>query len=215
MKKVAVVLSGCGVYDGSEIHESVLSLLAIEQNNAIWHCFAPNISQKATIDHVSGKETHENRSLLSEASRIARGNIKPLETLDPKTYDAIFLPGGFGVAINLSNYKEKGVDVDVNPILTKIILGFYDLKKPIGASCIAPILLAKIFPGQGIKLTLGTSPDSNQELATLGAIPISCGPLDIVFDEKTKIYTTPAYMEKTNIKEIYQGISKVIQHLVT
>ena len=216
MKKVAVVLSGCGVRDGSEIQEAVLSLLAIRQLGAEYVCFAPDTYQPFTVDHASGKQVAEKRSVLSEAGRIARGKILPLSELNPKAFDAIFLPGGFGVAINLSDYGEKNVDCTVNPDLKKIILEFAALKKPIGASCLAPIVLAKIFQGkEKVRITLGTDQTSFDELQSLGMLPEKCSPQEMISDDKAKVYTTPAYMEKADIAQIYEGINKVIKKIVS
>ena len=214
--KIAVVLSGCGVRDGAEIHESVLALLAIKQHNAEYVCFAPNIPQKVTIDHATGKETQEKRSVLSEAGRIARGEIQPLEKLDPEAFNGVFLPGGYGVALNLSNYADKNVECEVDPILKKCILQFHQLKKPIGASCLAPILLAKIFQGvASIKMTMGTAQEPIKELKALGMQPVSSKADEVVSDDANKVYTTPAYMEQTDIAHIYKGISQVIQKVVS
>jgi len=213
--KIAVILSGCGVRDGSEIHESVLALLAIKQQNADYMCFAPNVMQKSTIDHLTGKESGEKRSVLSEAARIARGEIQPLEKLDPQAFNGVFLPGGYGVALNLSSYGDKNIECKVDPILKKIILQFHELKKPIGASCLAPIVLAKIFQGvASITMTMGTANGPAKELTALGMQSVLAKADEAVSDDANKVYTTAAYMEQTDIVQVYKGISQVIQKMV-
>ncbi len=158
MKKVAVILSGCGFYDGAEIHESVLSLLAIEQNGASWHCFAPDIDQFHVVNHAAGEEMATNRNVLQESARIARGNIQAISELNPDHFDALLLPGGFGVAKNLSSFASKGVNLDVDENVLRVCKAFATAEKPAGYICISPILIPSVY-GNGAKGTIGNDPE--------------------------------------------------------
>lgn len=157
--RAAVVLSGCGVNDGSEITESVSMLIAISKYGGTFDCFAPDKEQSDVVDHVKGKPVGGSRNVMIEASRIARGNIKDVTQLVANNYDAIFMPGGFGAAKNLSDFATKGVDMSVIPELEKILKEFHSSKKPIGLCCISPVLAARVFGskkgGPGVQLTLG------------------------------------------------------------
>src|SRR5210317_536991 len=152
-KRVAVVLSGCGVFDGAEIHESVLTLLALDRQGAEYQCFAPDIPQHHVIDHITGNEMDESRSVLVESARIARGDIKALSEFDADDFDALMLPGGFGAAKNLSSLAFDGPDCSVNTDLKNAVSAMIDTGKPIGALCITPAVLAKILEGMAATLT--------------------------------------------------------------
>lgn len=159
MKKIAVILSGSGVFDGAEIHESVLALLAIEQEGASWHCFAPNMDQHHVINHLTGEEMAETRNVLTEAARIARGQIDDLASLDPSQYDALLLPGGFGAAKNLSDFAFKGSECTIHPEVKRVCQKFAEEEKPAGYLCIAPAMIPLIY-GPGAKGTIGNDPDT-------------------------------------------------------
>lgn len=211
MSKVALVLSGCGVFDGSEIHESVLCMLALSQKGDTWECFAPK-GELRVIDHLTQKETGETRSILKESARIARGRIRPLEELDPVQFDAILMPGGFGAALNLSNYATAAEACEINPHLKNILVSFYQAKKPIGATCISPALIARVFQGHAkLHLTLG-SKASNVVLANMGMSPVEARSSEVVADQKNRVYTTPCYMESENLAEMFQGIKKLVSY---
>lgn len=211
--KAAVILSGCGHRDGSEIHETVLSFLALKQNNIEYSSFAPDIPMSKVVSHLEGKELHESRNVLVESARIARGEIKPLTSLHPDHFDILWLPGGFGVALNLSDYALSGERCQVNPNLVSIVRAFYQKKKPIVAICIAPAIVAKILEGEKIKLTLGSDKSALSSLEKLGARPFSCKVDEICFDEEHNIYSAPAYMEPPNIAGIYTSLNKIGEQL--
>ena len=154
MKRFAVVLAGCGHKDGAEINEAVSLLLSISQHHCEYQCFAPDRPQAEVIDHVTGnKVANAKRNIMTEAARIARGNILPIDQFKAEDYDALFFPGGFGAAKNLCDYAFKGVAMEVQPDVARVILEMHEAKKPIGAMCIAPVMLARLIPD--VCVTLG------------------------------------------------------------
>ncbi|HPE76957.1 MAG TPA: isoprenoid biosynthesis glyoxalase ElbB [Draconibacterium sp.] len=211
MKKIAVVLAGSGVYDGSEIHEATLTLLAIARNGAQYQCFAPDIEQAHVINHLTGKEMHETRNVLVEAARIARGNIKPLSEYKAKEFDAIVFPGGFGVAKNLCTYAFEGTGCSVNAEVEKAIRNTVIEEKPIGALCISPVLLAKVLVD--VEVTIGNEEAASAAIETFGAIHIEKSHGEIVFDPKYKLITTPCYMLDANISQIADGVENVMKKI--
>ena len=213
MKKIAVILSGSGVFDGAEIHESVLSLLAIEQEGASWHCFAPNMDQHHVINHLTGEEMAETRNVLTEAARIARGQIDDLATLDPSQYDALLLPGGFGAAKNLSDFAFKGQECTVHPEVKRVCQKFAEEEKPAGYLCIAPAMIPLIY-GPGAKGTIGNDPETAKVFTQMGGEHIKCPVSDYVLDQKRRLLTTPAYMLAGSISEAAEGINKLVKELV-
>ena len=213
MKKIAVVLSGSGVFDGAEIHESVLTLLALERHGFEYQCFAPDIEQMHVINHLTGDVAEdESRNVLVEAARIARGNIKDLAQAKADEFDAAVLPGGFGAAKNLSDFAVKGSDCSVNPDLVSFIKDFAKDKKPVGFMCIAPAMLPHIY-GEGTKLTIGTDQDTADAIETMGGVHQSCPVEDIVVDEANNLVTTPAYMLASSVSEAAKGIDKLIDKI--
>lgn len=214
MKKIAVVLSGCGHRDGSEITESVSMLIGLTQAGAEVHCFAPDI-EIPVVNHLNGEVQKEKRSLLQEASRIARGHITSLDKLHAKDFDALAFPGGYGAAKNLCNWAEKGAQCDVNPDVKRVILDFYNASKPIGAACIAPVLLARVLGDKKVTLTIGDDPATAAEIKKTGAQHEDCPVDDYITDRETKVVTTPAYMygdAKPN--EVFKGIFGLAHELV-
>jgi len=212
MAKVAVVLSGCGHLDGSEIHEAVLCLLELSLQGHSYLCFAPNKQQAKTMNHFK-KELQPSlqRNILVESARIARGKIHDLKMLNPKEFDALILPGGFGAALNLCTYGEEKENCEVDSDLKKIIEHFFELKKPIGATCIATVILAKVLsPKAKIKMTLGYDAEANSSLKKMGAEGVPCHANNSISDEQHKVYTTPCYMEQTELKEMKEGIESLI-----
>ena len=209
MKKVAVILAGSGVYDGSEINEAVLTLLHIAKNGAAYQCFAPNIEQLHTINHLTGNEMPEKRNVLIEASRIARGDIKPVTELNVAQFDALIVPGGFGAAKNLCDFALEGAQATINNDVLNAAKAFATAKKPAGYMCIAPALVPFIY--ENAKLTIGNDEDTAQALQTLGATHINCAVDDIVIDASNKLVTTPAYMLAQSIVEADAGISKLVK----
>jgi len=208
MKKFAVVISGCGVYDGAEIHESVMTMLAIVKAGASYQMFAPDIMQHHVINHLTGKEMPEKRNVLVESARIARGNIKPLSEYNPKDFDALILPGGFGVAKNLCTFAFDGVDCKVNPEVEKAVKDTHALKKPIGALCIAPALISKLLGD--VEVTIGQDAGTAQAIEKMGARHVKTTHGEVVIDKKHNIFTTPCYMLDANIVHIELGAMNVV-----
>ncbi|WP_072569558.1 isoprenoid biosynthesis glyoxalase ElbB [Enterobacter sp. SA187] len=213
MKKVGIVLSGCGVNDGSEIHEAVLSLLAIARNGAEAVCFAPDKSQSDVVNHLTGESMADSRNVLIEAARIARGAIQPLALASADTLDALIVPGGFGAAKNLSNFASQGAECTVDPDLKRLALAIHAAGKPLGFICIAPAMLPKIFDFP-LRLTIGTDIDTAELLEEMGAEHVPCPVDDIVVDEDNKVVTTPAYMLAQNIAEAATGIDKLVARVL-
>jgi enhancing lycopene biosynthesis protein 2 len=211
-KKVAVVLSGCGVFDGAEIHESVLSLLALDRQGAEYQCFAPDILQHHVINHITGDEMAESRNVLIEAARIARGNIKPLGELDAAEYDALLLPGGFGAAKNLSTLAFEGPECKVNEDLSSAVTAMVAAGKPIGALCIAPAVVAKIL--EGAKVTIGSDPGTIGAIEAMGGNHQETTHGEVVIDERLKLVTSPCYMLDATISQIADGAENTVQALL-
>lgn len=213
MKQVAVVLSGCGVYDGAEIHEAVLTLLALDRAGAQAVCFAPDKAQLHVINHLSGEEMPESRNVLLESARIARGKIQALSLADAEQLDALIVLGGFGAAKNLSSFATQGAECSVDPDLSKLIREMHKKNKPMGFMCIAPTLLPKVFD-QPLRLTIGNDPDLGEVIDAMGGEPVICPVDDIVVDIENKVVTTPAYMLAQSIGEAAQGIDKLVSRVL-
>ncbi len=214
MTKVAIILSGCGVFDGAEIHESVLTLLFLEQAGAQYQCFAPNIDQLHVINHLTGEEQAQTRNVLVEAARIARGEILDLKELRVDDYDALVLPGGFGAAKNLCDFALKGENSVLNADVERVCQEFAQQQKPAAYLCIAPAIIAHIYP-QGTKATIGNDADTAAAMEKLGAQHVDCRVDDIVVDEQAKVISTPAYMLAGSVKEAASGIEKAINKLIS
>jgi enhancing lycopene biosynthesis protein 2 len=212
-KKVAVILSGCGVYDGAEIHESVLALLRLSQRGAEVQCFAPDIPQHHVINHLTGQESAESRNVLVEAARIARGKIRDVRELQAADYDALVIPGGFGAAKNLSDFAFRGASCAVQPDVLAAARGFAAAHKPVGLICIAPALAARIY-GAGVQCTIGNDPDTAAMLADMGAEHVECAVDDVVVDAQRKLVTTPAYMLAKSLAEAASGINKLVDRVL-
>ncbi len=214
MKKIAVVLSGCGHLDGSEITEAVSLLIGLYQAGAEVICFAPNIEARVT-DHSTHKETLEKRNMLTESARIARGSIKDLIELQTKNFDALAFPGGFGAAKNLCTWADKGAKCEVHPEVQRVIKEFFAASKPIGAACIAPVLLARVLGDKNITVTIGQDPEMASEIIKTGAQHEICPVDDYISDRESKIVTTPAYMYgNAKPHEVFKGIFGMAHELV-
>lgn len=213
MKKVGVVLSGCGVNDGSEIHEAVITLLAIARSGAQAVCFAPDKRQADVVNHLTGEPMAESRNVLIEAARIARGQIQPLDQASAESLDALIVPGGFGAAKNLSNFASFGAECTVDGGLKRLALAMHAAGKPQGFICIAPAMLPKIFDFP-LRLTIGNDIDTAELLEEMGAEHVPCPVDDIVVDEENKVVTTPAYMLAQNIAEAAAGIEKLVARVL-
>lgn len=213
-KRVAVILAGCGVYDGSEIYESVMTLLRLNQQSAQIQCFAPDIPQLHVINHLTGEEMPETRQVLVEAARLARGDIKPLTELKACEFDAMIVPGGFGVAKNLSTFAIQGSGFSVQEDLLSVARAFAQAGKPVGLICIAPTLAPHIY-GPGVICTLGSAEaDAAKAVVDLGAKHQPCSATDIVVDSEHKLVTTPAYMTAGSISEAAEGITKLVDRVL-
>ncbi|MEO0508296.1 MAG: isoprenoid biosynthesis glyoxalase ElbB [Verrucomicrobiota bacterium] len=211
MKNVAVILSGCGVYDGSEIHESVLTLLALDRGGAHVTCAAPDIAQKHVIDHANGSEmVDEDRNVMIEASRISRGVITPLDALKAHEFDALIFVGGFGAAKNLSSYAFDGPDYDVDPGVVDLIQSSHQAGKTLGFICIAPVLAARALGDKGVQLTIGNDADTASALEIKGAVHVACPVNEVVVDYENRVVSTPAYMLAESITEAEAGINKLV-----
>ncbi len=212
MPKVGVLLSGCGVFDGAEIHESVLTLLALDQQGAEWVCCAPNMKQPAVIDHTTQRPTAETRNVLTEAARIARGEIRNVATVTAEELDALIMPGGLGAAKNLSNFADRGAECTVHPDVEKLVGDCLAARKPVGAICIAPATLARIAAGRGIKakMTIGNDAGTAQAIVAMGCMHEDQPVTGIAVDTDHKIVTTPAYMLGPGPAAIFEGIRKLV-----
>ncbi|MDA3893876.1 MAG: isoprenoid biosynthesis glyoxalase ElbB [Salinivirgaceae bacterium] len=211
-KKFAVVLSGSGVYDGAEIHEATLSLLAIDKQGAKYQCFAPDIEQHHVINHITGDEMSETRNVLVESARIARGNIKPLSDFKAVDYDILLFPGGFGAAKNLSSLAFKGADCSVDPEVEKAIIDMVEHKKPIGALCIAPAVMTCVL--KGAMVTIGSDDSTIGTIKAMGGTHQIKAHGEITIDEKYKLVTTPCYMLDSTISQIAEGAENVVETLL-
>lgn len=211
-KKFAVVLSGCGVYDGAEIHEATMTMLSIMEAGAVYQCFAPDVDQYHVVNHLTGKEMNEKRNVLVESARIARGDIKPLSTFQAKDYDALIFPGGFGAAKNLSTVAFDGADAKVNPDVEHAIKQMLESHKPIGALCIAPAVVAKVI--QGVEVTIGSDPGTADTIRKMGGKHTVTSHGQVVHDQKYNVFTTPCYMLEATILDIQKDASLVVKEMM-
>ena len=212
-KKVAVILSGCGVYDGAEIHESVITLLRLDQRGAHAQCFAPNVAQMHVINHLTGEQMPESRNVLVESARIARGEVRDIREANVEDFDALIVPGGFGAAKNLSDFAVKGAECTVQPDVLALAEAFAEASKPVGLMCISPAMAAKIY-GPGVICTIGNDADTATVVNKMGATHQECDVSDIVEDKARKLVSTPAYMLANSISEAASGINKMVDRVL-
>ena len=211
MKKVAIILSGCGVYDGSEIHETVLTQLALARHKAEVTCVAPNIKQAHVYDHCTGEPVSgESCNVLSEAARLARGEIIAIEELDIEAQDAIIFPGGFGAAKNLCNYAFEGSSYTAEPAIDALVKKAHSAGKVLGFICISPTIAAVTLGSEQIEITIGNDLETAGVLQSKGVHHINCATDCIVVDSTHRIVSTPAYMLAQNILEVEAGINKLV-----
>lgn len=214
MSKVAVVLAGCGFYDGAEINEAVLTLLCLEQQGATYQCFAPNVQQMHVINHLTGQVVEgESRNVLVEAARIARGRIQDVREARVDEFDALLVPGGFGAAKNLSNFAVAGAAMVVQPDFLTLARAFHQKGKPIGLICIAPVMAAAIC-GEGARCTIGNDADTAAAIEAMGAEHLTCPVSEARVDTARKLVTTPAYMLAGGVAEAYSGISECVKEVL-
>lgn len=212
MKTIAVILSGCGVYDGAEIHEATLSLYSIVKNGCSYKIFAPDIDQHHVVNHITGEEMNETRNVLIESARIARGDIAPLSDFAAVDFDGLLFPGGFGAAKNLSDWAFKGPDGTINQEVSDAINCMAGLGKPIGALCISPVLIAKVIGD--VELTIGSDPDTAAGVEAAGATHVNTTHGEIIVDKKHKVVTTPCYMLDASIVQIGAGAENVVKAMI-
>ena len=217
MPKVGVVLSGCGVNDGAEIHESVITMLFLDRAGAEMVLMAPNIDQLHVINHATGKEIEgESRNVLVESARIARGEIKDIVDVTSEDIDALIFPGGFGVVKNLCDYAMAGADCSVNPDVFRLVSEVHSAEKPIGVICISPVMMGKVMEkmGEKVSLTIGNDEQTANDLITMGAKHVTCPVQEIVVDKDKKVVSTPAYMLAGRISEAADGIEKLVKEVI-
>ncbi len=216
-KKIGVILSGCGVYDGSEIHEAVITLLAIDRAGAEAVCMAPDIDQMHVVNHLTGEPAPgEKRNVLVESARIARGKIRNLKEVKASDIDALILPGGFGAAKNLCDFAVKGADCAVQTEVARLVKDVVKAKKPLAAVCIAPALVSRVLGNEKLahRLTIGTDQGTAQALEKMGSAHVSCPVTEFVVDKENRLVSTPAYMLAGRISEAAEGIEKTVKALL-
>ena len=214
MAKIGVLLSGCGVFDGSEIHESVLTLLYLNQAGAEILCMAPDMDQHHVINHLTQKESDEKRNVLTESARIARGDIKNIADVKASDIDGLIIPGGFGAAKNLSNFAFKGPNAEVQADVSRLISDMVKLKKPVGAICISPATLVKAVSGLKPEVTIGNDHDTANAIEAMGGRHKICTVDMIHTDESNRLVSTPAYMLGPEIKDVAKGIKKLVEKVL-
>jgi len=214
-KKIGVLLAGCGVKDGSEIHEATLTLYFLDKYGAEAVCMAPDKDLVDVVNHITEKPMAEKRNAMVEAARIARGNIRDVKAVKAEDLDGIIIPGGFGAAKNLCTFAKDGPDCVADEDVAKLLRALHRSKKPIGALCIAPALLACLFGKEfSVELTIGTDPNTAAALEKMGAVHRKANVDEIVVDEKNKMVTTPCYMLAQSIKEVGQGVEKLVAKIM-
>ncbi len=216
MAKVGVVLSGCGVYDGSEIHEAVITLLALDRGGVEAVCMAPDIDVPV-VNHLSGEPAAgETRNVLVESARIARGNIRDIAEVKASELDALIFPGGFGAAKNLCDFAFKGTDCTANPEVARLVREVVAAKKPLAAVCIAPALISRILGDDELahKLTIGNDEGTAEALTKMGTEHVECPVGNFVVDPANKLISSPAYMLAGSIREAAEGIEKTVAELL-
>ncbi len=213
MKKVAVILAGCGTMDGSEINETVTLLLALDQHNIEYQAFAPDEDQYEVWDHVKWQHTDEKRNMMVEAARIVRGNILPLNKFDADDFDALFFPGGNGAAKNIFTYAYDGINFKVNKEVEQAILDIHSQGKPIGAMCIAPLMVAKVLGNVNVTMGSGECRQA-KELAMIGCKHTETTHGGVAVDKENKIFSTPCFMLDASLKDVYQGAWNLVEEMI-
>ncbi len=211
-KKIAVILSGCGHQDGAEIHEATLTLWAIHKHGADYQCFAPDIKQYHVLNHITGEEMAEERNVLIESARIARGNILDLAEFNADAVDGLIIPGGFGAAKNLSSYAFDGPDCSVNKDVERAVRTMHSAGKPIGALCIAPVILARLLGN--VELTIGQDETTAENIARMGGRHTATLQGEITVDTDNKLVTTPCYMLDSRVDQIGEGADKLVKAML-
>jgi len=213
MKPIAVILSGCGKQDGSEIHEAVATLLAIDRAGATAQCFAPDIMQAHVVNHLTNETMKETRHALVEAARIARGEIRPLSAVNIDSLDGAIYPGGYGAALTLCDFAKKGADCTLSPEVLSFAKAMAQAHKPQGFICIAPVMISAIY-GPGVEMTIGQEKETAALLEKMGNIHHVAKAHEVVVDAKHKVVSTPAYMEAQRIHEVFDGIDALVKAML-
>jgi enhancing lycopene biosynthesis protein 2 len=215
MKKIGVILSGCGFYDGTEIHEAVLTLLSLDRAQAQAVCFAPDIPQRHVVNHVTGDVAEgETRNVLVESARIARGAIRNLRDIDTMILDGLIIPGGYGAAKNLSDYAVTGANCEVLPEVADAVMKFHRSGKPVGFLCIAPVIAARLFGDEQIEVTVGSDDATAKDIASMGARHVNRRVDELQVSADGTILTTPAYMLGPSIADVAKGIDALVVRLL-
>ncbi|MDB4285364.1 isoprenoid biosynthesis glyoxalase ElbB [bacterium] len=214
MARIGVLLSGCGVFDGSEIHEAVITLLALDRAGAEAVCMAPDIDQYHVVNHLTQEVTGEKRNVLVESARIARGVISDLEEVQATELDGLILPGGFGAAKNLSDFALKGKEAAVHPGVIRLLREMAESGKPVGAICIAPAAVAKALAEKSPEVTIGSDEETALAIEGMGGRHRVCTVDMIHVDEANRIVSTPAYMLGSSIKDVAEGIEKLVEKVL-
>ena len=212
MKKFAVILCGCGSLDGSEIHESVMTLLAIDRNECTYSIFAPNDNQYHVVNHYTKEATQEKRNMMVEAARIARGDIRPIEECRVEDFDALVFPGGNGAAKNLFTYAFDGKNCTVREDVANLIKAFHAQHKPIGALCIAPVMIAKVLGD--VTITVGNDEGTIQNVLSFGSQHINTLQTGVIADKQNMVFTSPCYMLPARISDIADCAQNLIDAIL-
>jgi enhancing lycopene biosynthesis protein 2 len=213
-KRIGVLLAGCGVMDGSEIHEATLTLYFLDRHGAEAICMAPNKDQLDVVNHISGSPLQEKRNVLLESARIARGKVQNVRTVKADDIDAIIIPGGYGAAKNLCTFAKDGPNCRADEDVARLLKELHTQKKPIGALCIAPALIAKLFGEHSVELTIGNDGGTASALEKMGAKHKNAAVDEIVVDSRNRIVTTPCYMIAQSIKEVGEGAAKLVAKIL-
>jgi len=214
-KKVGVLLSGCGVFDGAEIHESVLTLLFLDRAGAEIICMAPDMEQFHVINHLTQAEMDEKRNVLIESARIARGDIRNVTDVTAADLDALIIPGGFGAAKNLSDFAVQGPQATVHPDIQQLLEEMADAGKPVGAICIAPATLTRAIGDKSPEVTIGNDVGTAEAIESMGGKHHICTVDTIHLDERNRVVSTPAYMLGPSIKHVAEGIEELVHQIMT
>ena len=212
MKKFAVILCGCGSLDGSEIHESVMTLLAIDRNECTYSIFAPNDNQYHVVNHCTKEATQEKRNMMVEAARIVRGDIRPIEECRVEDFDALVFPGGNGAAKNLFTYAFDGKNCTVREDVAQLIKAFHAQHKPIGALCIAPVMIAKVLGD--VTITVGNDEGTIANVLSFGSQHINTQQTGVIADKQNMVFTTPCYMLPARISDIADCAQNLIDAIL-
>ncbi|HET7752790.1 MAG TPA: isoprenoid biosynthesis glyoxalase ElbB [Anaeromyxobacteraceae bacterium] len=213
-KHVGVLLAGCGFLDGAEIHEATCTLLSLDRRGAKAAVLAPDVSQLHVVDHRSGAPVDEQRNVLAEAARIARGQARDLASARGGELDALILPGGYGAAKNLCSFAQDGLSMHVHPEVERLIREVHSAGKPLGFICISPVIGAKLLGGKGVKLTIGDDAETAAAIESFGAKHVACAVDQIVVDERLKVVSTPAYMLGPSIAPVAAGIDRLVSAIL-